>query len=569
MPERNPLLACAVLVLGIITVSSAAGMELPASETADPVSVASTSSYEQAAGSSETADLSMAIATEPATVLLPIASESLAFASETASVFASAMPEPGKFLKLGLGEAVFSALERNRGLAVQRLDVSVAETAIGEERAAFDPVVSGSLSNSDRLGKQIMQTGALGDNVSNRTDGTIDWTRRSPSGTNTSLSVTGTRTRSARAPNLFGTRLGLDITHPLRRGAGKTVNTIAVNQAKLDLQASKHELEGFVLALVAEVEKKYWDLFLATRELDIVLESHRLAVMQLEETHKKIALGSIPESELAAAEAEVALREEGIIDAQSSMEAARIALLRITNPGTGSFWDFDLELTDVPDVKDPLIENVREHVEMALEKRPELLQSGILLEKGELDCVQTKNGLLPRLDFFVTLGKSGYAATFEKSASELGMKAYDLAAGLEFELSPGRRAARMEDERARLSVERQKEALRNLRQLVQEEVLKAYLEVQRSHQQMKATAKTVEKQQEKLRVEQIKFSLGKTTAFQVAQAQRDVADSQTAQLRARIGYMNALNDLWRYDGTLCERLGIAVETTSSPRKRVD
>lgn len=567
MPERNSLLACVVLVLGIFSVSSAAEMEFPASETADLASVASTSAFEQTSGGSETAGLPDTVATEPAAVLLPIASESLAFASETASVFASAMPEPGKLLKLGLGDAVFSALERNRGLAVQRLDVLAAETAIDAEKAAFDPVVSGSLSNSDRLGKQIMQTGALGDNVSNRTDGMIDWTRLSPSGTNTSFSVTGTRTRSARAPNLFSTRLGLDITHPLRRGAGKTVNMIAVNQAKLDVQASKHELEGFVLALVAEVEKKYWDLFLATRELDIVLESHRLAVMQLEETNKKIALGSIPESELAAAEAEVALREEGIIDAQSSLEAARIALLRITNPGTGSFWDFDLELTDVPDGKDPLIENVRKHVEMALEKRPELLQSGVLLEKGELDCVQTKNGLLPRLDFFVTLGKSGYAATFEKSASELGMKAYDLAAGLEFELSPGRRAARMKDERARLSVERQREALRNLRQLVQEEVLKAFLEVQRSHQQMKATAKTVEKQQEKLRVEQIKFSLGKTTAFQVAQAQRDVADSQTAQLRARIGYMNALNDLWRYDGTLCERLGITVDSGVPSGKR--
>lgn len=569
MPEKNALLACAMLVLGITSASSAAEMAFPASESTGLASEASISAFAQTSGSSETADLPDTVATEPAAVLLPIASESLAFASETASIFASAMPEPGKFLKLGLGEAVFSALERNRGLAVQRFDVSVAETAIDEERASFDPVVSGSLSNSDRLGKQIMQTGALGDNVSNRTDGTIGWNRLSPSGTNTSLSLTGTRTRSARAPNLFGTRMGLDITHPLRRGAGKTVNLIAVNQAKLDFRASKHELEGFVLALVAEVEKKYWDLFLATRELDIVLESHRLAVMQLEETNKKIALGSISESELAAAEAEVALREEGIIDAQSSLEAARIALLRITNPGSGSFWDFELELADVPDVKDPLISNVRDHVETALERRPELLQSKVLLEKGELDCVQTKNGLLPRLDFFVTLGKSGYAETFEKSASELGMKAYDLAAGLEFELEPGRRAARVKDERARLSVERQREALLNLRQLVQEEVLKAYLEVQRSQQQMKATAKTVEKQKEKLRVEQIKFSLGKTTAFQVAQAQRDVTDSQTAQLRARIGYMNALNSLWRYDGTLCERLGIAVDTESSRCKTSD
>lgn len=539
MSEKNHVFLITTLALGIFAVGTAAGMEPPASEAVSLSKVASEPVIEQ-----------------PLSV-----SETLAFASETASVFASAMSGPGKQLQLSLNEAVFSALQRNRGLAVHRLETEMTRTSIDEERAVFDPLVSGSLSNSDRLGKQIMQSGAMGDNVSNKTDGMIDWSSLSPSGTKTSLTLTGSRTRSARAANLFGTRLGLGLTHPLRRDAGKAVNLIEVQQAKLDFKASRHELEGFVLALVAEVEKKYWDLFLATRELDIVLESHRLAVMQLEETHKKISLGSIPESELAAAEAEVALREEGIIDAQSSLEAARIALLRVTNPGSGSFWDFEITLTDMPDVKDPLIANVREHVELALEKRPELLQSRVLIEKGELDCVQTKNGLLPQLDFFMTLGKSGYAQTFEKSASELGMKAYDLAAGLEFEINPGRRAAQMQDERARLSVTRQKEALQNLCQLVQEEVLTAYLEVQRSHQQMKATAKTVEKQKEKLRVEEIKFSLGKTTAFQVAQAQRDVADSQTAQLKAHIGYMNALTNLWRFDGTLCDRLGITVDSS--------
>ena len=86
----------------------------------------------------------------------------------------------------------------------------------------------------------------------------------------------------------------------------------------------------------------------------------------------------------------------------------------------------------------------------------------------------------------------------------------------------------------------------------------AYFEVHRSRQQIRATAKTVEKQMEKLRVEEIKFGLGKTTAFQVAQAQRDVADSQITGLRAQISHLNALTDLWRYDGTLCERSGITV-----------
>ncbi|RCK81437.1 MAG: Type I secretion system, outer membrane component LapE [Candidatus Ozemobacter sibiricus] len=467
-------------------------------------------------------------------------------------------------MSLSLAEALSLALAHQPDLEVKRLEIGRQEQGIELGRIAFDPTVTAAWSMSDRLGKQITQTGTINENISNRTQAEAGWSRTSPSGTRVAVGLTMTRGRSARAPNLFDTRLGLDLTHPLRRGAGHAVNLVGVRQAELDVRVAQEEVEGYVLALLAEVEHAYWQLLLSRQELAIVRSSARLARQQQEETARRIALGSLPESELAAAAAEVALREEAVINAESAVERARIGLLRLVNPDAEHFWMTNVTLTDLPEIPDFEIRSAEPHLHQALTTRPELQRARLLLERDELELVRTRNGLLPRLDFFVTLGKTGYAQTFGETFQEFGQRAYDLQAGLRFDLTPGRRQARALDQRARYSRQQRQEALRNLQRLIQEEVLRAILEVQRALQQVKATAQTVARQREKRRAEEIKFQVGKTTAFQVAQAQRDEAASEIAALKARIGVLNALTDLYRADGSLAARRGVVVAAGAPP-----
>ena len=51
--------------------------------------------------------------------------------------------------------------------------------------------------------------------------------------------------------------------------------------------------------------------------------------------------------------------------------------------------------------------------------------------------------------------------------------------------------------------------------------------------------------------------MGKSTSFLVAQAQRDLLVSRIAEVRALAGYLKELVDLYRQDGSLLERRGIA------------
>ncbi|HNV69036.1 MAG TPA: TolC family protein [Candidatus Ozemobacteraceae bacterium] len=186
-------------------------------------------------------------------------------ASETTGDIASGS-QPGHFWRLSLDEAIATAIENNHEFKIRRIEPEQQAVERERRRSEFDTTFGATVSNSDRLGRQIQQSGALGDNVANRTDVGVSWAKRFPSGTEASLEVTTGRNRSARAPNLFSTRVGLELTRPLRQGAGRTVNLVSLQSAELDEQISKYELEAYLLGLVAQIEKGYWDFFLALKE---------------------------------------------------------------------------------------------------------------------------------------------------------------------------------------------------------------------------------------------------------------------------------------------------------------
>jgi len=182
----------------------------------------------------------------------------------------------------------------------------------------------------------------------------------------------------------------------------------------------------------------------------------------------------------------------------------------------------------------------------------------LLVKRGDLELVKTRNGLLPRLDLFVTLGKTGYADSFGRSveATDEGRN-YDVFAGVQFLYPPVNREARAQHSRAVLSRQQSLEAVRNLAQLVEEDVRSAYIEVNRAREQIPATAATRQFQQEKVRAETEKFRVGKSTSLLVAQAQRDLLQSQIAEVEAVANYLKALVNLHRLEGSLLERRGIA------------
>ena len=462
-------------------------------------------------------------------------------------------------LRISVTEATLICLENNRSLVVERSNPSIRQTSEDQERAVFDPVagaeVSGGRVKGERLARSGSETEAF---TTDAADGIISLEQYFPTGTTLAL-VGGTQIddSSLYEDRFFSTRLGMTVTQALLQGYGTDVNLVRLRQARLDTRMSEYELRGFTEALVADVERTCWDYALACRQIEIVEESLKVAGQQLEETRTLIEVGRLAQAELAAVQAEVAAQEQALIEARAGKESIRLQLLRLLNPPGPDIWQREVDIIHQPSLPEIKLEDVALHVGVSMRMRPILNEARLEVLRGDLELVKTRNGLLPLMDFFVTLGKSGYANSFGESIRNINEDNYDALAGVRFNYPIFNRDAKALHRRALLTREQAEKALENLSQLVDVDVRTAYIEVNRTKQQIAASSVTRMFDEEKLRTETEKLRVGKSVSFLVAQAQRDLLVSRIAEVRALVNYLKALIDLYRQDGSLLERRGIS------------
>jgi outer membrane protein TolC len=331
----------------------------------------------------------------------------------------------------------------------------------------------------------------------------------------------------------------------------------SLQQARLDTDISQYELRGFSEILINQVESAYWEYILAGRQTAIVEESLQLSDQHKKETEEMIRVGKLAESEMAAVQAEVAAQEQGLINARSDMQITRLRLLQLLNPPGSDLWDREVYLIHQPTLPEIKLEDVGLYVAVAMRMRPDLNEARLGVLRDDIELVVTKNGLLPLMDLFITLGKTGYADSFGGSISDLSGDSYDALAAAQFQYPLYNRNAKARHERALLSRDQTEKALENLTLLVDVDVRTAHIEVNRTKQQISASSATRKFDEEKLRIETERFQVGRSTNFLVAQAQRDLLISRIAEVQAVANYLKALVDLYQLDGSLLERRGIS------------
>ncbi len=448
-------------------------------------------------------------------------------------------------LELSLREAVLLSLERSPALKVQALSVASRQTTVGEAEAAFEPKATASAS---RAWNPRSSSGTV---TSDRTSAEAGVSTLLQTGASLSAATTGSWADET------SSSLTASVTQPLLRAAFQAVNLVQVRQARIDVSVSRHELAAYTAGLLADLEIAYWDYYLAGAQLAITRESLALAERQLEETRARVSVGRLAEIELAAGQAEVASRREALLTAQGRLETARVKLVRLLNLPGQDRWDREIRLTDKPDVPADDLGDAREAVATGLRLRPDLAQARLALERGDLELVRTRNGLLPKLEAYFSATGVGSGSTLPDSWSGWTDEP-TLSAGLRFELPLGNKAAEARNERAAVSRRQAEEALRNLELLDEAEIRTAHIEALRAFRQIEATAVLQRLQAEKLRAETEKFRVGSSTAFLVAQAQRDLLNSQLSAVGATVGYLQALVRFYRSEGTLLDRRGIEI-----------
>jgi len=468
------------------------------------------------------------------------------------------LPQEGP-LELSVEQTIMFSLKNNRDLQVTQMNPVIAGTFEQIERGVFDPEVFVELEYFKERAIEASRSTETQFSVEGSDTYAVAGVRQMlPTGTEVEATLEHERTDSNRTPKQNSARLGLSITQSLLRGFGPAVNLASIRQAELNALASVYELKGFTEALLAETETAYWNFVLAKKEIEIFERSLEVALKQREEVELRIEVGILPEIEAAAARAEVARREQALIEAKSLLEERRLRLLRLINIGSDGRLDYQIIATSEPSVEPQPIKDLSDRLELAQKMRPDLNEAILRLKQNRLETIITRNGLLPKLDLFIALGKTGFAESFNESFRALDDNTYDFTVGVRLSHFIGNRASGARDLAARASQRQAEEALANLKQIVRLDVMLAANELERARQQIFASKTTRILQEETLKAEKERFDVGSSTTLLVAQAQRDLLLSSIVEVKAIVNYRIALIGLYQAEGSLLERRGVSL-----------
>jgi len=468
---------------------------------------------------------------------------------------------PKVSLNLSLDQALVMALESSAGLRVERYNPILAKFSEQIERSVFDPRFFSELGVAkNRIQENDAGTWTQTGEQDHLAVAGID--QRLPSGTDIGITISHTREDIDPGSEEQQLRMGMTVTQSLLQGYGSAVNLASIRQAQLNTAASQYELRGITEALLADTEKAYWNHVLARQEINIFENSLEVAKKQLSEVEQRIEIGTLPRVEAAIARVEVDLREQALINAKAKFEESRLRLLFYVHPKEGVDDDPQLFTTSTAPPDPEPLGKAKDHLTLADKFRSDLQETRLRIRQNQLEIVKTRNGFLPRLDLFISLGNSGYADSFSRSFKAFNPDTYDLSGGIRFSQTLGNRGPKARDLAANITLEQTRESLKNLKLIIQRDVRLALNDLDRVRQQIWATRVTRIHQEESLKAEQERFEAGTSTGLLVAQAQRDLLATIIREVQVIIDYQKALVTLYLAEGSLLERRG--VDTASSP-----
>jgi outer membrane protein TolC len=310
------------------------------------------------------------------------------------------------------------------------------------------------------------------------------------------------------------------------------------------------------------VQNAYWDLAVSIASFDVQQQSLDLARQSLRNTKARVEIGVQAPIDIVAAEAEVAQREESSIVAEAQVDRARDSLRTlIYDPETPNFWTIRLVPADeVP--FEPIVVDIEAAVRKALDERTDLQRTNKNLETNDINIRYFRNQLLPEInaqfDYGLTaiggtqllrapgflgavIGESvrNYSTILE-SIVRNEFPTWTFAVNVSYPLGTSQAEAQLA--RARLQQAQSQTQLKNQELQVASQVRDLGRQVTTNRKRVETTRAARALAQRRLEAEQKKFTAGTSTSFFVFQAQRDLSEAQSNELRAVLDYNKSVVD---------------------------
>ena len=242
----------------------------------------------------------------------------------------------------------------------------------------------------------------------------------------------------------------------------------------------------------------------------------------------------------------MARRDALVIDARRQIADVSDALKQTMNITAGSEqWHYNLVPIERP-VFSPLELDEEDVFEEALESRPDYRAALLGLEAAEVNRRVAKNAMLPRLDASAGYQVTGLEESFDDAMDEaesIDFTGWNLGLTLSYPLQ--NRGAKAGYAQSVERLERQREILTHIKEIIRLEVRTAIRAIETNQQLIGAWGASIESEEAKLDSQQKRYDVGLSTIFEVLEFQEDMAEAQVNYLQSIVNYNKAMIELQR------------------------
>jgi outer membrane protein TolC len=465
-------------------------------------------------------------------------------ASPDSALTATLETLPGE--RLRLMDAVSSAWVFASDARIAEAELAAAEQAVRREKGAFDPELFGTAdwgsadtpSASLFAGADVLET--------QQADFAAGARIRTRIGTEVTASLNSLRLGSnsafaALSPE-YTSFSALTLRQPLLKGFGPAARS-SLDFAERNRQGADARYDGAMLAVRAEVETVYWELYAAERNHAVTRLIRDRAAAFLEDTGKRARAGIVGPSAVANAEFFLTEAEQTMLDTEEQLDrlSDRLASLTGRRPAGVRYRAWDDPPASFPVVMQDSL------VAVTLRRNPDLQALG-----RETDALRAlERGAAwdarPTLDLVGGIGGNGLAGQArdvffpgqpDPVRTEVDGDRGDALdqslrreyptwnVGLVFALPLGSREGRGERDRLRAEIVRGEQVLVSSRRALEEEVRAQHRELERGQQRMEIATRGVAASIRQVEIGMLEYDNGRTTAFEVVRLAADLATAQ-------------------------------------------
>jgi outer membrane protein len=475
----------------------------------------------------------------------------------------------GTVRRLSVDDAVKLSLEQNLGIQIDRLNPQIQDIAVAQARTGWIPNLTSSLLNTSQ---NQASTSALSGGQTKVTDSQfatqLGLAQTLKTGANYSFTWNNARQTST---NLFtnfdpliSSNIAFNITQPLLRNYKIDTLRQTLETTRKDREAADVQLQSTIISTTRNVKNAYWDLAYQIDNLKAQQQSLDLAKRLLADNEKRVQIGTMAPIDIVEAQSEVARNEETVIVAEAAIKQAEDRLRAlIFDPAMPDFWNVTIEPSESMPFTAQAVD-VDSAVRRALANRTDVQLSKNTLARNDISLRYYRNQVLPDVNAQATYRSNAVGGTFLSpvSLTSLGAPRSVVAThgfgsvlgdvlssafptwtvGLTVSYPLGTSSQEANLAKAKLQYSQEEAQLKNLELQVATQVRDAGRQVQTNQKRVDSARAARELAERRLEAEEKKFAAGIQISFFVFQAQRDLAQARTSEIRAIADYNKSLVD---------------------------